>query len=160
MTTTRFLSVPRGVISTSLSGYNGSWIVSIAAFDGVEAILASVLRKAEFWERHASTPLGVRQRLVLNRLLDGFEGKLTSSKWVKLAKVSQPTAARDIDELVDLSILKKDAAGGRSTSYSLVDPQASGAFMRDDQEDALEKILASPLSRNIDDTAYRLAISR
>ncbi|WP_225145485.1 MULTISPECIES: hypothetical protein [unclassified Bradyrhizobium] len=62
-----------------------------------------------------------RQRLVLNRLFDGFEGKLTSSKWAKLTKVSQATAARDIDELVGHGILKKDAAGGRSTSYSLID---------------------------------------
>jgi len=61
-----------------------------------------------------------RQRLVLKRLFDGFEGKLTSSKWAKLAKCSQDTAARDIDDLVGRGVLAKDAAGGRSTSYSLV----------------------------------------
>lgn len=55
----------------------------------------------------------------LNRLLDGFEGKLTSSKWEKIAKVSQPTAMRDINDLIKRGILQKDAAGGRSTSYSL-----------------------------------------
>jgi Fic family protein len=89
------------------------------AFDGAEAILANVLRKAEFWERHTTTALNERQRLILNRLLDGFEGKLTSSKWARIAKVSQATAARDIDDLIERGILQKDAAGGRSTSYSL-----------------------------------------
>ncbi|MDA9476731.1 cell division protein Fic [Bradyrhizobium sp. CCBAU 65884] len=91
------------------------------AFDGADTILGSILRKADFWDRHAARQLNERQRLVLNRLFDGFEGKLTSSKWAKLTKVSQATAARDIDELVGQGILKKDAAGGRSTSYSLID---------------------------------------
>jgi Fic family protein len=89
------------------------------AFDGAESILANVLSKARFWELHAGAPFNNRQRLVINRLLDGFEGKLTSSKWAVLAKVSQATAARDIDELITLGVLQKDAAGGRSTSYSL-----------------------------------------
>lgn len=89
------------------------------AIDGAEALLADVIRKARFWELHAATSLSDRQRLVINRLLDGFDGKLTSSKWAKLAKVSQATAARDIDDLVTHGILQKDAAGGRSTSYSL-----------------------------------------
>ncbi|KRP85898.1 cell filamentation protein Fic [Bradyrhizobium yuanmingense] len=93
------------------------------AFDGADIILASILRKADFWALHSARQLNERQRLVLNRLFDGFEGKLTSSKWAKLAKVSQATASRDIDELVEHGILKKDAAGGRSTSYSLVDAQ-------------------------------------
>ena len=90
------------------------------AFAGAEDILAEVLKKAAFWERHAATPLNARQRLVINRLLDGFEGKLTSSKWAKLTKSSQATAGRDIDDLEAKGILRKDAAGGRSTSYSLV----------------------------------------
>lgn len=89
------------------------------AIDGADALLADVIRKARFWERHAATSLSDRQRLVVNRLLDGFEGKLTSSKWAKLAKVSQATASRDIDDLATRGILQKDAAGGRSTSYSL-----------------------------------------
>jgi Fic family protein len=89
------------------------------AFDGAESILANILRKARFWELHAGASFNDRQRLVINRLLDGFEGKLTSSKWAILAKVSQATAARDIDELIALGVLQKDAAGGRSTSYSL-----------------------------------------
>ena len=89
------------------------------AFDGAEIILASVLTKARFWERHAGAPLQDRQRLVINRLLDGFEGKLTSSKYAKLTKCSQDTASRDIDDLIVRGILLKDPAGGRSTSYSL-----------------------------------------
>ena len=92
------------------------------AFDGAETLLASVLRKARFWETHAATPLNERQRTMLNRLLDGFEGKLTSSKWAKLAKCSQDTALRDIGDLLDRGILTRDPARGRSTSYSLVVP--------------------------------------
>lgn len=92
------------------------------AFDGAEAILAGVLKKARFWEAHAGEPFNDRQQKVLNRLLDGFEGKLTSSKWAKLAKCSQDTAHRDIVDLVKWGILAKDAAGGRSTSYSFTEP--------------------------------------
>ena len=90
------------------------------ALTGAETILANVLEKARFWERHADAALNERQRTIVNRLLDGFEGKLNSSKWAKLAKCSQDTALRDIDDLVRQGILTKDAAGGRSTSYSLV----------------------------------------
>jgi Fic family protein len=92
------------------------------AFDGAEDTLASVLRKAQFWERNAQSSLNPRQRLVANRLLDGFEGKLTSSKWARLAKCSQDSALRDIEDLIRRGILVKDAGGGRSTSYSLADP--------------------------------------
>ena len=87
--------------------------------------LSGVLRKARFWETHSQTPLNARQRLILNRLLDPFEGKLTSSKWAKLAKCSQDTAGRDITDLVDHGILVKDSGGGRSTSYSLIFPDES-----------------------------------
>jgi Fic family protein len=90
------------------------------AFDGAEGILANVLRKASFWESMAGQLLGERQRKVINRLLDGFEGKLTSSKWATLTKTSPDTALRDINDLVARGILVKDEAGGRSTSYSLV----------------------------------------
>jgi len=89
------------------------------AIDGAAAISASVLRKARFWERHAAAPLNERQRGMLNRLLDGFEGKLTSSKWAKIAKCSPDSALRDIEALIKQGILIKDPAGGRSTSYSL-----------------------------------------
>lgn len=92
------------------------------AFDGTEATLSGVLRKGRFWEAHRSTPLNDRQREMLNRLLDGFEGKLTSSKWAKITKSSQDTALRDILDLLDRGILSKDPGGGRSTSYSLVQP--------------------------------------
>jgi Fic family protein len=70
----------------------------------------------------AQQPLNARQALVLNKLLDGFEGKLTTSKWAKLAKSSQDTAYRDILDLVERGILRKDPGGGRSTSYSLAHP--------------------------------------
>jgi Fic family protein len=91
------------------------------AFDGGDKMLASVLNKAHFWDVHRDELLNQRQCSVLNRLLDGFEGKLTSSKWAKLAKCSQDTAGRDIADLVKRKILRKDPAGGRSTSYSLVE---------------------------------------
>jgi Fic family protein len=94
------------------------------AFDSTEETLGSVLRKARFWEAHANTPFNHRQRLMLNKLLDGFEGKLTSSKWAKIAKSSQDTALRDISELVERGVLARDAGGGRSTSYSLTQPGA------------------------------------
>lgn len=91
------------------------------AFTGADTILSAVLKKASFWEEHAGTSLNDRQRVVINRLLDGLDGKLTSSKWAKLAKCSQDTASRDIDDLMRRGILTKDAAGGRSTSYSLAE---------------------------------------
>lgn len=81
--------------------------------------LEAVLEKAHFWDRYGSTPLNVRQRLLINKLQDGFEGKLTSSKWAKIAKCSQDTAGRDIQDLILKGILKKEPAGGRSTSYVL-----------------------------------------
>jgi len=89
------------------------------AFDGAETILASVLRKARFWEALADQSLNERQRKIVNRLLDGFEGKLTNAKWAALAKTSPDTALRDINDLVSRGILAKEPGGGRSTSYSL-----------------------------------------
>ena len=89
------------------------------AFDGAEGILAGVLRKARFRERHAGDSLNERQRDMLNRLLDGFEGKLTSSKWAKIENCSPDTALRDITGLLERGILVKDEGGGRSTSYFL-----------------------------------------
>ncbi|WP_370059756.1 Fic family protein [Sinorhizobium fredii] len=91
------------------------------AFDGAEEILATVLHKARFWEAHAGQPISERQRKVVNRLLDGFEGKLTSSKWAKLTQTSPDTALRDINDLVARGILVREASGGRSTSYCLAD---------------------------------------
>lgn len=90
------------------------------AFKGTETLLAVVMKKARFWEEHSNQSFNDRQRLVINRLLDGFEGRLTSSKWARLAHCSQDTALRDIDNLVAQHILVKDPAGGRSTNYSLL----------------------------------------
>jgi Fic family protein len=89
------------------------------AIEGAHETLGSVLMKARFWERFATEPLNERQVTILNRLLDGIEGKLTTSKWAKMAKCSQDTAYRDILDLVQRGALEKDAGGGRSTSYSL-----------------------------------------
>jgi len=89
------------------------------AIDGAQSSLAAVLAKARFWERIRDVQLNQRQRLVINRLLDGFEGKLTSSKYATLAKCSQDTAHRDILALVANAILTQNPEGGRSTSYSL-----------------------------------------
>jgi len=90
------------------------------AIEEAEESLNRVLHKSRFWERFAKEPLNARQIKVLNRLLDGFEGKLTTSKWAKIAKCSQDTAYRDILDLIERGALKKDPGGGRSTSYSLV----------------------------------------
>lgn len=90
------------------------------AIGGAQEQLQTALHKARFWKTNAGVPLNDRQRTMLNRLLDGdFEGKLTSTKWAKLTKCSPDTALRDILALVEAGILAKDAAGGRSTSYSL-----------------------------------------
>jgi Fic family protein len=98
------------------------WFLSClrGAIEGAQDTLSSVLTKSRFWERFAPQSLNARQVAVLNRLLDNFEGKLTTSKWAKLTKSSQDTAYRDILDLVERGALRKDASGGRSTSYSLV----------------------------------------
>ncbi len=98
------------------------WFLSCLrrAIEGSQDTLGAVLEKARFWERFAQQPLNVRQVNVLNRVLDGFEGKLTTSKWAKLTKCSQDTAYRDILDLVERGALRRDPGGGRSTSYSLV----------------------------------------
>jgi len=97
------------------------WFVSclLRAIEGARETLGGVMNKARFWERFAKEPFNERQVAVLNRLLDGFEGKLTTSKWARLAKCSQDTAYRDILDLLDRGALQKDPGGGRSTSYSL-----------------------------------------
>lgn len=89
------------------------------AIEGAQETLENVLFKARFWESVSTATLNERQRAVLTRLLDGFEGKLTTSKWAKLTKSSQDTAARDITRLIEQGILVRNAGGGRSTSYSL-----------------------------------------
>ena len=89
------------------------------ALDASTQILGEVIQKAQFWEQHGGSQLNERQRLMLNKLMDGFEGKLTTSKWAKIAKCSQDTALRDILDLVGKNILQKEESGGRSTSYGL-----------------------------------------
>ena len=84
-----------------------------------DKILSSVLKKSKFWESHADQTFSERQRKLINRLLDGFEGNLTSSRWANIGKCSQDTATRDIQDLIKRKILKKNPSGGRSTSYSL-----------------------------------------
>jgi Fic family protein len=89
------------------------------AIEGAHDTLGAVWAKARFWERFATEPLNERQITILTKLLDGIEGKLTTSKWARMAKCSQDTAYRDILDLVRRGALRKDAGGGRSTSYSL-----------------------------------------
>jgi Fic family protein len=89
------------------------------AFDATEETLAGVLKKARFWDRNFNKTINDRQRLMLNKLLDGFIGKLTSSKWAKIVKCSHDTALRDIRDLIKQEMLVKDEAGGRSSGYSL-----------------------------------------
>jgi Fic family protein len=89
------------------------------AIDGAREMLSAVLAKARFWDRFKGVQFNERQQLIINRLLDGFEGKLTTSKYATLAKCSQDTAYRDILALVDHGVLVQNPEGGRSTSYSL-----------------------------------------
>jgi Fic family protein len=91
------------------------------AVDQAQHTLDAVLVKARFWQRWATTPLNQRQVKLLNKLLDGFEGKLTSSKWATIARCSPDTALRDINDLLRHGVLQKSDAGGRSTSYVLAD---------------------------------------
>jgi Fic family protein len=89
------------------------------AIEGAQGALSGVIAKARYWEKLHDLPLNERQRLVINRLLEGFEGKLTTSKWAALTKSSNDTALRDIQQLVERGVLVRNPAGGRSTSYSL-----------------------------------------
>ncbi len=99
-----------------------SWFLDTLsdAMIGAQSVVDSALHKASWWQRWGGTSLNVRQVLLLNRLLDGFEGKLTSSKWAIIAKCSPDTALRDITQLIDLGMLRRSQSGGRSTSYELV----------------------------------------
>jgi Fic family protein len=93
----------------------------LSALQAAEVSLQGILNKTRFWELHSETLLNSRQRLMLNRLLDGFEGKLTSSKWAAITKSSPDTALRDIQDLIDKNILRKGAGGGRSVNYELTE---------------------------------------
>ncbi len=92
----------------------------LRAIEGADETLGAVLEKSRFWQRFAAESMNARQIKMLNKLLDGFEGKLTSSKWAKIAKCSQDTAHRDIVALITRGALQQDPGGGRSTSYSLI----------------------------------------
>ncbi|MEI7526284.1 MAG: Fic family protein [Mariniphaga sp.] len=98
------------------------WFLSClyCALRSTDETLKRVLQKADFWDKHKETILNSRQRLMLNKLLDGFEGKLKTSKWGKIAKCSADTALRDIKDLVDKGVLKQEEQGGRSTNYELI----------------------------------------
>jgi Fic family protein len=85
--------------------------------------IEKILLKAAFWNTHESTDFNQRQRLMLNKLLDGFEGKLKTSKWAKITKCSPDTALRDIRELIEKGILQQEKEGGRSTNYELIQAQ-------------------------------------
>jgi Fic family protein len=100
-----------------------SWFLDCLkrAIDGADDTLAAVLRKARLWRQANRYPINSRQRLVINRMLDGFQGFLTSSKYAKLARCSPDTALRDIHELVERGILLTNPGRGRSTSYRLAD---------------------------------------
>ncbi len=91
----------------------------INALNSTEQILSKVIFKSEFWKDNSDTSINDRQRKTLNRLLDHFDGKLTTSKWAKMNKCSQDTALRDIQDLINKEILVKEASGGRSTNYEL-----------------------------------------
>jgi Fic family protein len=96
------------------------------AIDSAHVSLDGVLHKARFWRRWAQTPMNERQVKVLNRMLDGFEGKLTSSKWASIVKCSPDTALRDINDMVDRGVLQRTAGGGRSTGYEIVPVPTQG----------------------------------
>jgi Fic family protein len=91
----------------------------VNALKSTEIILTKVLFKADFWNKHSKTIINERQLKLMNKLLDGFEGKLTSSKWAKIAKCSKDTSIRDINDLINKDMLQKESAGGRSTNYEL-----------------------------------------
>lgn len=97
------------------------WFLSclINALKATNNILTRVLLKADFWNKNSKTLINERQKKVLNKLLDGFDGKLTSMKWAKITKCSKDTAIRDINDLINKDILLKEPARGRSTNYEL-----------------------------------------
>lgn len=86
-----------------------------------EETLSSIIKKSRYWDLLHSKSLSDRQKMMINKLLDGFEGKLTSSKWAKISGCSQDTAMRDIQNLIDQRILNREDAGGRSTNYKLIE---------------------------------------
>ncbi len=100
------------------------WFLSCLdrALATTESTLSGVFKKARFWDSLPAESINERQKRIINKLFDGFEGKLTTSKWAKITKCSQDTAHRDILDLIEKGVLVKDPAGGRSTRYSLKVP--------------------------------------
>jgi Fic family protein len=92
----------------------------LRAVQGADGLLVGVLDKAQFWQRWADTPMNARQTLVLNRVLDGMDGKLTNAKWATIGKCSADTALRDINDLLARGVLQRLEGGGRNTAYGLV----------------------------------------
>ncbi|MBF0167715.1 MAG: Fic family protein [Alphaproteobacteria bacterium] len=97
------------------------------AIDAAEGACQAVLRKAEFWQRVAQEPLSARQKMILNRFMDGFEGNLTASKWAALGKCSVDTASRDINDLLARGLLVRNPGGSKRTSFSFAGFQPVGA---------------------------------
>jgi len=92
----------------------------LRAVQGADGLLVAVLDKAQFWQRWAGTPMSARQTQVLNKVLDGMEGKLTNAKWAAIGKCSADTALRDINDLLARGVLARLEGGGRNTAYLLV----------------------------------------
>lgn len=118
------------------------------SIDMAEHSMNKILTKARFWDEHRSHSLSDRQQKVVNRLLDGFDGKMTSQKWAKMTKVSQDTATRDINDLIAKGVLRKSDIGGRAASYNLVLPEA--ARIAPAGHDALRTAFTSMLSGDPD----------
>ena len=91
------------------------------ALKASEKLLDRVFIKTNFWEKHKETELNSRQRLMINKLLDGIDGKLKTSKWAKITRCSQDTALRDIKDLISKGILRQEDSGGRSTNYEIIE---------------------------------------
>jgi len=89
------------------------------AIEAATGIVQSAVDKARFWSKYGDAPLNERQRKILNRLFDGFEGKLNTSKWAKICHCSQDTALNDIKALIGMGVLESTGEGGRSTNYRL-----------------------------------------
>lgn len=98
-----------------------SWFLKMLALSIEDAmsVVERTLEKSRFWQRHRDVPMNPRQTRIVNMLWEGFEGKLTTTKWAKITKTSPSTALRDIQELVNHNILTPSDSGGRSTSYAL-----------------------------------------
>ena len=112
--------------TTDISAWMNWFVACLGrAIESSEKAVAGVVEKARSWERIASTPLNERQRLVINQLLDSFEGKLTTSRWARIAKCSQDTSLRDITDLVERGVLVRNPGGGRNTSYGLSNIQVA-----------------------------------